>query len=281
MAPVRCGDGSLLIIPNAILPPTRNLLWHRDEFSAVHPFWVSGTSHHQERLIMRIVVIGGTGLIGSKLVHTLTEHGHDAVAAAPSTGVNTLTGEGLPEVLAGASVVVDVSNSPDARRRGDRVLPHGDHEPAHGREGCRGWSPCRAVGGGHRSTWPRRAGTSRRSSSGEAHQRRSHSLLHRARDAVLRVRQDPRRLRDRSTTRCACHPLISSRWRLPTSRKGSLSRQSVTRSTASPRSVGQRRFASRPHPDRTDRPRRYPRGRRRSRRTVLGHRARRAHPRSR
>jgi len=61
---------------------------------------------------MRIVVIGGTGLIGSKLVHTLTEHGHDAVAAAPSTGVNTLTGEGLPEVLAGASVVVDVSNSP-------------------------------------------------------------------------------------------------------------------------------------------------------------------------
>jgi uncharacterized protein YbjT (DUF2867 family) len=61
---------------------------------------------------MRIVVIGGTGLIGSKLVHTLNEHGHDAVAAAPSTGVNTLTGEGLPEVLAGADVVVDVSNSP-------------------------------------------------------------------------------------------------------------------------------------------------------------------------
>jgi uncharacterized protein YbjT (DUF2867 family) len=63
-------------------------------------------------LIMRIVVIGGTGLIGSKLVHTLTEHGHDAVPAAPSTGVNTLTGEGLADVLAGASVVVDVSNSP-------------------------------------------------------------------------------------------------------------------------------------------------------------------------
>jgi len=61
---------------------------------------------------MRIVVIGGTGLIGSKLVHALTEHGHDAVAAAPSTGVNTFTGEGLAEALAGASVVVDVSNSP-------------------------------------------------------------------------------------------------------------------------------------------------------------------------
>jgi uncharacterized protein YbjT (DUF2867 family) len=61
---------------------------------------------------MRIVVIGGTGLIGSKVVHGLTEHGHDAIAAAPSTGVNTLTGEGLRDVLEGAQVVVDVSNSP-------------------------------------------------------------------------------------------------------------------------------------------------------------------------
>jgi uncharacterized protein YbjT (DUF2867 family)/nitrite reductase/ring-hydroxylating ferredoxin subunit len=61
---------------------------------------------------MKIVVIGGTGLIGSKLVTKLREHGHDAVAAAPNTGVNTLTGEGLEEVLDGASVVVDVSNAP-------------------------------------------------------------------------------------------------------------------------------------------------------------------------
>ena len=61
---------------------------------------------------MKIVVIGGTGLIGSKLVNQLREHGHEAVAAAPNTGVNTLTGEGLAEVLKGASVVVDVSNSP-------------------------------------------------------------------------------------------------------------------------------------------------------------------------
>jgi uncharacterized protein YbjT (DUF2867 family) len=61
---------------------------------------------------MKIVVIGGTGLIGSKLVNKLRDHGHEAVAAAPNTGVNTLTGEGLAEVLKGASVVVDVSNSP-------------------------------------------------------------------------------------------------------------------------------------------------------------------------
>ncbi|WP_440097859.1 SDR family oxidoreductase [Streptosporangium sp. H16] len=61
---------------------------------------------------MRIVVIGGTGLIGSKLVTKLREHGHEAVAAAPNTGVNALTGEGLAEVLKGAQVVIDVSNSP-------------------------------------------------------------------------------------------------------------------------------------------------------------------------
>jgi uncharacterized protein YbjT (DUF2867 family) len=61
---------------------------------------------------MKIVVIGGTGLIGSKLVKKLSEHGHEAVAASPSSCVNTLTGEGLAEVLQGASVVVDVSNSP-------------------------------------------------------------------------------------------------------------------------------------------------------------------------
>ncbi|MES9536838.1 NAD(P)H-binding protein [Actinomadura sp. NPDC000600] len=61
---------------------------------------------------MKIVVIGGTGLIGSKLIANLTAQGHEAVPAAPNTGVNTLTGEGLADVLTGASVVVDVSNSP-------------------------------------------------------------------------------------------------------------------------------------------------------------------------
>lgn len=62
---------------------------------------------------MKIVVIGGTGLIGSKVVNKLREQGHEPVAAAPNTGVNTITGQGLAEVLNGASVVVDVSNSPD------------------------------------------------------------------------------------------------------------------------------------------------------------------------
>jgi uncharacterized protein YbjT (DUF2867 family) len=61
---------------------------------------------------MKIVVIGGTGLIGSKVVSKLGERGYEAVSASPNSGVNTLTGEGLAEVLDGASVVVDVSNSP-------------------------------------------------------------------------------------------------------------------------------------------------------------------------
>jgi uncharacterized protein YbjT (DUF2867 family) len=61
---------------------------------------------------MKIVIIGGSGLIGGKLVHKLREHGHDVVAASRSSGVNTLTGEGLAEALAGAQVVVDVANSP-------------------------------------------------------------------------------------------------------------------------------------------------------------------------
>jgi len=62
---------------------------------------------------MKIVVIGGSGLIGSKLVPKLREQGHEVIPAAPNTGVNTVTGQGLAEVLKGASVVVDVSNAPE------------------------------------------------------------------------------------------------------------------------------------------------------------------------
>ena len=61
---------------------------------------------------MKIVVIGGSGLIGSKLVNKLRERGHEVVAASPASGVNTITGEGLAEALAGARVVVDLANSP-------------------------------------------------------------------------------------------------------------------------------------------------------------------------
>jgi uncharacterized protein YbjT (DUF2867 family) len=62
---------------------------------------------------MRLVVIGGTGLIGSKVVARLTEHGHEAIPASPRLGINSITGEGLADALDGASVVIDVSNSPN------------------------------------------------------------------------------------------------------------------------------------------------------------------------
>src|SRR6266849_6078829 len=61
---------------------------------------------------MKIVVIGGSGLIGTKLVNRQRKQGHEVVVASPKSGVNTITGEGLPETLAGAQVVVDVANSP-------------------------------------------------------------------------------------------------------------------------------------------------------------------------
>jgi uncharacterized protein YbjT (DUF2867 family) len=61
---------------------------------------------------MKIVVIGGTGLIGSKTVAILRKGGHEVVAASPNSGVNTITGEGLKEAVAGAQVVIDLANSP-------------------------------------------------------------------------------------------------------------------------------------------------------------------------
>jgi len=61
---------------------------------------------------MKIIVIGGSGLIGSKLAKSVGDQGHEAIAASPKSGVNTLTGEGIAEVLKDAQVVVDVSNSP-------------------------------------------------------------------------------------------------------------------------------------------------------------------------
>src|SRR5215813_5278527 len=61
---------------------------------------------------MKIVVIGGTGLIGTKLVNRIRQQGHEVIAASPQSGVNTITGEGLAEALAGAQVVVDLANAP-------------------------------------------------------------------------------------------------------------------------------------------------------------------------
>src|SRR5262245_33875200 len=69
------------------------------------------------RFGMKIVVIGGTGLIGSKTVAILRQGGHEVVAASPNTGVNTLTGEGLTEAMGGTQVVIDLANSPSFEDR--------------------------------------------------------------------------------------------------------------------------------------------------------------------
>jgi uncharacterized protein YbjT (DUF2867 family) len=68
--------------------------------------------HGRRDVLMKIVVIGGSGLIGSKVVERLRKAGHDVLAASPSSGVNSLTGEGLDAAMTGADVVIDVSNSP-------------------------------------------------------------------------------------------------------------------------------------------------------------------------
>ena len=73
---------------------------------------------------MKIAVIGGTGLIGSKLVKHLRERGQEAVAASPSSGVNTVTGKGLANALKGTSVVVDVTNSPSREDSGKGLIRH-------------------------------------------------------------------------------------------------------------------------------------------------------------
>ncbi len=98
---------------------------------------------------MKIVVIGGTGLIGSKVVESLSRSGHEALAAAPNTGVNTITGEGLAKALEGAEVVVDVANSPsfedqaalDFSRRRAGTSPRPSRPPA-----CAITSRCRSSG---------------------------------------------------------------------------------------------------------------------------------------
>ena len=99
---------------------------------------------------MKIVVIGGTGLIGSRLVIRLKEHGHEAVPASPDTGVNTLTGEGLAESLQGASVVIDVSNSPSFEEKAVMEFLHHIHtQRSQIRERSRREPLRRAVRGGN------------------------------------------------------------------------------------------------------------------------------------
>ena len=146
---------------------------------------------------MKIVVIGGTGLIGSKVVSKLTQLGHETVAAAPNTGVNTITGEGLAEALEGAQVVVDLANSPSFEDQAamDFFQTAGKNlteaEKAAGREAAR--CPfCRR----HRASSGQRL-FSRQVGAGGTHQGRADPLYTGPRDAVHGVPSCHRPIGDR------------------------------------------------------------------------------------
>ena len=103
---------------------------------------------------MKIVVIGGTGLIGSKTVAIVRPGGHEVVAASPKSGINSITGEGLKEVMAGAQVAIDLANSPSFED--EAVLEFFEtsgRKPSRGGGRSRRTAPCRAI---HRRNRPDR-----------------------------------------------------------------------------------------------------------------------------
>ena len=154
---------------------------------------------------MKIVVIGGSGLIGTKLVNKLRERDHEVVAASPSSGVNTITGEGLAEALAGAQVVVDVANSPSFEDKAvlEFFETSGRNLLAAEAAAGVGHHVALSVVGTDRllDKWlfPREDGPRR------TDQGLQDSLYDRSRDAVLRVRWRHRPIGDRRANGSACH----------------------------------------------------------------------------
>ena len=176
---------------------------------------------------MKIVVIGGTGLIGSKLVNNLRALDHEAIAASPASGVNTLTGEGLAEVLAGAQVVVDVSNSPSFEDKavmeffqtsGRNLLA------AEKKAGVKHHVALSVVG---TDRLARQRLLPRQDRAGEADPGIEDAVQHRPLHPVLRVPRRDRAVAEPRGTRCTCRRPSCSRshrttWlpRWPTSRWG-------------------------------------------------------------
>ena len=163
---------------------------------------------------MKIVVIGGSGLIGSKLVTKLREHGHEAVAASPNSGVNTVTGEGLAEALKGASVVVDVSNSPSWEDSAVMKFFETSTRNLLSYEAAAGVGHHVALSVVGSERHARKRLLPRKNRSGEFDQGFLHPLLNCSRDAVLRIRQGHRRFfhgRQQSTPATCAHPADGGR----------------------------------------------------------------------
>src|SRR6266513_2903512 len=145
---------------------------------------------------MKIVVIGGSGIIGSKVVTNLRQRGHEAVPASPSSGVNTLTGEGLTEALAGAQVVVDVANSPSFEDKACFGLLRNVRSQSSCRGNGRGGETSRGTFRGRHGSlawkWARfpKWLLPREDGPGKSDQGFRDPVYDRARDAVLRVREE-------------------------------------------------------------------------------------------
>src|SRR5215207_7764910 len=135
---------------------------------------------------MKIVVIGGTGLIGSKTVGILRQGGHEVIAASPASGIDTISGEGLNEALAGARVVIDLANSPSFEDKAVLAFFETSSQPSRG-GGCSGRpAPCRAV---HRRNRPdaRQWLFPRQGCPREADRGLRHPLYHHPLDPVPRI----------------------------------------------------------------------------------------------
>jgi hypothetical protein len=226
---------------------------------------------------VKIVVIGGTGLIGSKLVKTLRGHGHQAVPASPDTGVNTLTGEGLAEALDGAAVVVDVSNSPSFEDAAAMQFFQTSTANLLDAEAIAdvGHHVALSVVGTERLSESGYIGQER---PGETDQGIADPLLDRPRDAVLRVHQRHRRRRNRrqyGATRTRPDPADRGRRRRECARQdlrraaGERHRRSSGSTTVPPR---------RTHPTSPRGTRRPTRSATGSTRDLLRRRTERAHP---
>ena len=170
---------------------------HESDLDSPHGLTPGQSQSQHWRFSMKIVVIGGTGLIGSKVVARLNEHGHEAIAASPTSGVNTLTGEGLArgaDRRAGRGRRCQLSVLRGRARVG---LLHHRHGQRAQRSGVRRRLPSRrTVRRGHRPAARQRL-LPRQERTGTADQGSGHPVLDRARHPVLRVRRAHRRFGDR------------------------------------------------------------------------------------